>query len=109
MATLKAGELRHLLTITAPAGTLAEDAQDVATHVPAAIAVLPLAFQAREYQALGGLQTSTLYTVRVRYREDLKASYVLVEECCTERRFQIVSVIPSDTRDAIEMTCVTAG
>lgn len=97
------------MTIVAPAGTLAVDESVVEAHVPMSVTVLPPQFQGREAQAGGALQTQTVYTVGARYRTDLSASYVLVEECCTERRFQIISIVPSDRRDAVDMTCVTQG
>jgi hypothetical protein len=107
---MRAGELRHTVSITAPIGVLDEAvAVDVATSVPAKIEVVPLAFQRRENLQTGGLRTETLYSVTMRYRTDMEASYVLREACCTERLFQILAIIPSDRRDAIEMTCVTNG
>ena len=107
---LRAGDLRHAVTVTAPIGVLHEsEAVDVATAVPAKIEVVPLAFQQRENLQTGGLRTSTLYTVTLRYRTDLRPSYVLQEACCTERTFQILAIVPTDRRDAIEMTCVTSG
>lgn len=107
---MRAGELRHTVTIQAPVGVLDEtSAIDIAAEVPAAIAVVPLAFQQRETLATGGLRTQTLYSVTMRYRTDLKASYVLNEACCTQRTFQILAIIPGDRRDITEMTCVTNG
>jgi hypothetical protein len=108
---LRAGDLLHSITIHAPAGTqeTVATAQDLFTGVPTAITVVPVQFQSPERLDLGGLQTSTRYVVSLRYRTDVKASYVLVEECCTARRFQILSIVPSDRRDAIDMTCVTSG
>lgn len=107
---MKVGELRHTVTIQAPIGVLDEvSAVDIASKVPAAIAVVPLAFQQRENLVTGGLRTQTLYSVTVRYRTDLKASYVLNEACCTQRTFQILAIIPGDRRDITEMTCVTNG
>lgn len=84
-------------------------AVNVATSVPMSVAALPPAFQPRESLAGGGLQTQTVYTLGCRYREDIRASFVLREECCTRRVFQILSVIPGDRRDGLEMTCVTNG
>lgn len=103
------GELKHAVTIQAPPRTLAVTATDIETSVPMKIAAVPLAFQAREYRAAGGLQASTVYTVTCRYREDILQAYTLVEECCTQRTFQILAIIPSDRRDALDMTCVTNG
>jgi head-tail adaptor len=106
---LLASDLRHTLTLEAPAGVIGETASDIATHVPAAITVAPPIFQRMEFLGAGGLQMQTAYTVSVRYRDDISPAYVWREECCTQRRFQIVSVVPSDRRDAVDMTCVTAG
>jgi len=107
---MRAGELRHTVTIAAPIGVLDEAvAVNIATSVPAKIDVVPLAFQQRENIQTGGLRTQTLYSVTMRYRTDIRASYVLQEACCTARTFQILAIIPSDRRDAIEMTCVTNG
>lgn len=116
---MNVGALRHHVTIEAPIGTLTNEsplaalnetqAVSVATGVPAKIEVVPLQFQHRESIAGGGLRTETIYTVTVRYREDLRASYQLLEQCCTQRRFQILAIIPSDRKDATDMTCVTNG
>jgi hypothetical protein len=104
------GSLRHFVTIQAPIGVLSDStAVDVDTSVPMAFAVVPLAFQPRESLALGGLQTQTLYTATCRYREDVRPAYVLREECCTQRVFQILAIIPGGKRDSLDMTCVTNG
>jgi hypothetical protein len=104
------GSLRHVVTIQAPIGVLSETVPvDVASSVPMALIVLPLAFQARETLALGGVQSQTIYTATCRYREDIRPAYVLREECCTHRVFQILAVIPGDKRDSLDMTCVTNG
>jgi hypothetical protein len=107
-APLRASDLRHSVTIHAPAGTLDQVARDVETGVPAAITVTPVPFQTPERLAAGGLQAQTLYSIGLRYRTDLRPDYVLVEECCTQRQFQILAIVPSDRRDAIDMRCVTA-
>ena len=102
------GDLRHAVTIQAPIGVLSDtDPVNIQTNVPMAVTVLPLAFQPREGLALGGLQTQTIYTLTCRYREDVRPAYVLKEECCTQRVFQILSIIPGDRRDWLDMTCVT--
>jgi hypothetical protein len=108
---LRASDLWHSLTVHAPAGTqeTVAAAEDLFTRVPAAITVVPVQFQSPERLDLGGVQSATRYVVSLRYRTDVKADYVLVEECCTARRFQILSIVPSDRRDAIDMTCVTSG
>jgi len=104
------GELRHQVTIQAPLGVLSDSAAvDVDTFVPMKIDVIPLQFQARERLVVGGQQTATLYNVACRYREDMRASYVLKEQCCTARTFEIVAIIPSDRKDGLDMTCVTSG
>lgn len=104
------GNLRHRVTIEAPAGVLHEtDPVEVQSSVPMAITVLPLAFQPRELLAHGGLQTSTLYTLQCRYRTDVRPAYTLRELCCTQRVFQILAIIPGNLRDTLDMTCVTNG
>lgn len=107
---MEAGNLRHAMTIQAPIGVLSDtDAVDIDTSVPTAVAVLPLQFQPKENLSLGGLNSQTFYTLTCRYREDVKPAYVLKEECCTQRTFQIVAIIPGDRRDWLDMTCVTNG
>lgn len=105
-----AGSLSHRVTVEAPLGVLSDtDAVNIATSLPVAVVVVPLQFQAKESLAAGGLHTQTLYTVTCRYREDMQASFVLREECCTHRVFQILAIIPSDRRETLDMTCVTNG
>jgi hypothetical protein len=107
---MRAGELRHQVTIEAPIGVMSETAAvEVETLVPMKIDVLPLAFQQRESLNLGGPNTQTLYTVTCRYRTDMRPSFLLRETCCTQRVFQILALIPSDRRDVLDMTCVTNG
>lgn len=107
---MRAGDLNHRVTITAPAGVLDETLPvNVDTSVPMSITVVPLQFQSRENLNLGGLQTQTIYTLACRYRTDLKPTFVLVEQCCTQRTFQILSIVPGDRKDAVDMTCVTSG
>jgi hypothetical protein len=104
------GNLRHQVTIQAPVGVLDETlAVNVEEAVPMALTVLPLAFQAKEFLAAGGLQTGTIYTAQCRYRTDIRPAYVLRELCCTQRVFQILAIIPGDQRDVLDMTCVTNG
>ena len=104
-----AGDRSHSVDILAPAGTLAVDETEVETRVPAAIDAWPITAQSRESLAIGGLQSQTMYTVNISYRTDVLLSHVLAERCCTERRFQIVSVVPTKRRDALDLTCVTNG
>ena len=107
---LRAGDLSHQVSISAPGGVLHEtDAVEIEDDVPMAITVLPLQFQERERLGQGGLQTQTIYTVSCRYREDMEPSFVLTEQCCTQRVFQILAITPSDRRDALDMTCTTRG
>lgn len=103
------GDRSHALTIHAPAGTLAPTDSTVERGVPAAILGWPVASQPREFLQLGGVQSQTHYTVNVSYRTDIQPTFVLVEECCTQRRFQIVAIIPTDRRDGLDITCVTSG
>ena len=104
---MRTGELRHIVSVQAPIGVLSETvAVDVDPYVRVKITVLPLAFQGREALGLGGVQAQTIYTVTARYREDISRSYVLREQCCTQRVFQIVAIVPGDRRDVIDMTCV---
>jgi head-tail adaptor len=108
----RAGEYRHLVTIRAPAGVLHEsETVDVATDVHARIIPLELPFQEREHLGLGGLLTAVTYAVHVRYRTDIKPAYVLVEGACCEmpRTFQVVTIVPTDRRDELKLTCVTEG
>lgn len=106
---LRAGDLEHVVSLIAPAGTVTVDESLIDSGLPAAITVLPLQFQGRESLGLGGQQTQTIYTVSVRYRTDVLPSMLVVETCCTQRRFQIIAIVPSDRRDALDMTCVTNG
>lgn len=106
---IRSGDLSHRGSIVAPAGTLAVAEQVVAAQVPASIVVVPVQFQSPERFAGGGVQAQTSYTVSIRYRTDVQASYLFVEECCTRRRFEILAVTPSDRRDAVDMRCVTVG
>lgn len=105
-----AGDRKHEITIQAPIGVLDESAAvTVEEGVRMAITVLPLPFQQREQLRIGGVGSQTLYTVTCTYRTDVQPSYVLLEQCCTQRTFQIVAIIPSDRRDVLAMTCVTNG
>jgi head-tail adaptor len=108
-----AGSLRHRVTLHAPAGTRGTGdpatASNLATGIPVKIESVPLQFQQQERIAAGGINSQTLYTITMRYRSDVAKDLVLVEECCTERTFQIVSMIPSDKLDWLDLTCVVAG
>lgn len=104
---LRAGDLRHRVTVHAPAGTKAVAAVDVAPRVPAKIA--PLLPTGREALEDGGVQSQIGCIVTMRYRTDVQASYLLIEHCCTERRLQIQSITPSEDGRAIQMNCVTVG
>lgn len=106
---LSAGHLRHRVTIHAPAGTREVGAVDVATRVPAKIAGGRSESFGREDLAAGGVQSQAGSTVTMRFRTDVQTSYELVEHCCNARRFQILSIQPSDDGAAIEMACVTVG
>lgn len=101
------GEMRHRLTLFAPEGTRDQGSpEDLATGIPAKITAVPLQFQQQERLAAGGLRTQTLYTVVIRYRDDVQEDLQLIEECCTARTFQILSIIPDDKLVDLELTCV---
>ena len=108
---VSAGEMRHRLTIYAPDGTsdaLSGSPGEIATGVPAKIAVLPLQFQQAERLAVGGVRGQTVYNVFIRYRSYLQADFQLQEECCSERVFNIVAMIHDEHMTNWELTCVTA-
>lgn len=102
---LRAGELTHRVTIFAPGGTLNVGDTNVATGVPMKISAMDLS-QQKEYMALGGLQASAAYRVLCRYRDDIRMDAILMEECCAERRMQIVNQTPTDRNEGLEMVCV---
>lgn len=105
---LRSGDLAERLTILAPAGTVADVDTEIETEVPAGIWPLAPQFQAREFLGPGGgLQSATVYLISVRYRTDIQSSWVLLEEGGLSRRFQILSRVPSEWRDALDMTCST--
>lgn len=107
---LTAGDLRHTVTVEAPVGVLHEsEAVEIAARVPMKIEPLAPPFQTIEYQALGGLQSATRYIASSRYRTDISTAYVLKEQCCTRRTFQIVAIVPNAKTDALDMTCVTTN
>jgi head-tail adaptor len=107
MSPIAAGELRHRVTLHAPEGTRDEGSPaDLATGIPAKILAVPLQFQQAERLAAGGVRMQTLYTITMRYREDVAEDLQLVEECCTERTFHILSMIPDDQLTTLELTCV---
>jgi head-tail adaptor len=106
-AQFSAGQLSHRVTLRAPAGSFgAATDTDLATSIPAKIVPVPLQFQAREQLSAGGLNGQTAYTITVRYREDVRRDHQLIEECHTQRTFQIVTIQPTDRGDALEITCV---
>lgn len=103
------GDRSHQVTIIAPAGTLLDSDSEVEARVPAAIEAWPIAFQRPENLQGGGVQSSTRYTVNIGYRTDVVQAYQILEQCCTQRRFQIEAIVPTQRRDGLNMTCVTAG
>src|SRR5688572_28575973 len=106
---IRAGDLRHAGAIVAPAGTASVTESVVEDDVPASIVIVPVPFQSPERLGAGGVQSQTAYTVSFRYRTDLRASYLFREACCTQREFRILSIVPSDRRDAVDCRCVTDG
>lgn len=106
-ARFSSGEMTHRVTLYAPEGAFdVASAGDIATGIPAKIIAVPLEFQRREHIGAGGLQSTTAYTVMVRYREDIRTDHILIEECHTERRFHIVSIVPNERGDGLELTCI---
>jgi head-tail adaptor len=108
--SVASGVLTHRLTLHAPEGTYGTGdpapAADIATSIPAKIDAVPLQFQLQERIAAGGQNVQTLYSIVVRYRSDVEQKYEWHEDCCTQRTFQILSIIPDDTLSWLEMTCV---
>ena len=107
------GSLRHRVTIEQPTGTLSPtggivpgEPITVATGVPMSIVAPPAQSMANERMAAGGLQGITTYVVTCRYREDLSGTAVLIEECCRQRRLEILTIAPTERNEAIEMVCL---
>jgi head-tail adaptor len=103
------GEMRHRVTIYAPEGTYGTGspaaAVNIATGIPAKIAVLPLQFQQAERIAAGGQRGFTVYNIALRYRDDIQQNFEIHEECCNERTFHIVSMIQDDKLEWLDLTC----
>ena len=103
-----AGEMRHRVTIYAPEGTSDEYAgspTEIATAIPAKIAVLPLQFQQAERLAAGGARGFVVYNITIEYRDDMQANFEIHEECCNERTFHVVSMIQDDQMRWLDLTC----
>jgi head-tail adaptor len=95
----------HRLTLHAPEGTRNSGSPaDLASGVRAQITALTI--QERERLGLGGLTSQTVYIIRMAYRSDVDTDLILVEECCSQRRFQIVNMVPSDRNERLEITAV---
>lgn len=106
-APFSSGQMTHRVTIYKPENAFdAAVAGNLDTGVPARIVALDPPFQRREEFAAGGLAGQTVYTIVIRYREDLRRDHQLREECCTERTFHIAAIQPSDRGDALICTCV---
>jgi hypothetical protein len=112
--TLATSALDHRVTIEQPTGSLSPTGGivagaplTVATGVPMALRALDVQSVAREHIAAGGLQGTTFYAVQCRYREDFTGKAVLIEECCRQRRLEIISgPAPTDRNDGLDMLCV---
>jgi head-tail adaptor len=107
------GSLRHVVTIQVMTGTLSPTGgvtegtpTDIATHVPMSIVAPPAQAMANERLAAGGLQGQTTYVVQCRYRRDFGVKAVLLEECCQQRRLEILTLAPTLRNEALEMLCV---
>jgi hypothetical protein len=109
---MSAGQRRHRVTIQAPPGVVDETGNPVVleSSVPMQITVAPLGFQSQESltQPGGGLRAQTIYTLNCAYRDDVKTFHQVIEECCTQRQFEILAVTPTDRRDALDLRCVTS-
>ena len=107
--SVASGEMRHRLTLHAPEGTRgAGSPDDLETGIPAKIAALPPAFQQRERLAAGGPRAETLYLIQMRYSADVAEDLQLVEECCTERTFHILSIVADDKLEWLDVTCIVS-
>jgi head-tail adaptor len=62
----------------------------VATEIPVAIDPIPIAFQLREAQSIGGQQSALTHQIRMRYRTDIKPAMRVVELEAPGRVFEIV-------------------
>lgn len=106
---IASGQMRHYVTLYAPEGTRGAGSPDeLATGIPAKIQALSPPFQQRERLAAGGQRTETLYLITMRYRDDVQPDLQLVEECCMERTFHILNMVPDDQLQWLELTCVVA-
>jgi head-tail adaptor len=102
-----AGEMRHRVNLYAPEGTRnTGTAETLASSLPAKIMALPLAFQQQERINAGGVRAQTVYSITIRYRDDVTEDLQLIETCCMERTFHILSIIPDDTLTVLDLTCV---
>jgi head-tail adaptor len=102
------GKKRHRVTIYAPEGTSNEfsgSPTEIATGIAASIEPLPLQFQQQERIAAGGQRGQVVYNVAIEYRDDLQANFEIHEECCMERTFHIVTMIPDDKLREWLLTC----
>lgn len=106
---MRAGDLHHQMDVVAPVGVLSDVETAIDSTVPMAVDALELPFQAREQLGLGGVQYQTFYTVRCRYREDLRTSYVLRERCHLRQEYQILALIAKPKIGELHMTCVANG
>ena len=95
------GEMRHRVNLYAPEGTRnTGTAATVASSLPAKIMALPLAFQQQERINAGGVRAQTVYSITIRYRDDVTEDLQLIETCCMERLFKIVPGKPEAIRHA---------
>lgn len=102
---LRAGELRTWVRIESVDQTLSDTGglvsgppTVIATGVPVAIEPLPIAFQAREAQSAGGVQSVLTHQVRMRYRADIRPAMRVVELETPGRVFEIVIPPQHDAR-----------
>jgi head-tail adaptor len=103
------GEMRHRVTIHAPEGTYGTGspaaAVNIATGVAAKIGDLPNQFQQAERIASGGQRGYSVAQIELRYRTDVQMDFEIREECCNQRRFQIVQMTQDDKPEWLILTC----
>lgn len=103
------GEMRHRVTIHAPIGTYGSGnpapAVNIATGVAAKIGDLPNQFQQAERLGQGGTRGFTVAQIEMRYRTPMQMDFEIHEECCNQRRFQIVQMTQDDSLQWLILTC----
>ncbi len=110
---LTTGDLRAWVRIETVGGTMSDTGGQTSTtpvvlaaSVPAAIEPLPIGFQTREGQSVGGQLAVLTHQIRMRYREDIRPSMRIMELESPYRTFEIVVPPQPDVRKReIAMLC----